>query len=67
LVLNFHFYSLIHDLEMFSFAYTGYGKEYIKSQKLSPDSYIQMAIQYAFYRYFCPYFEQIWIKLILFL
>jgi hypothetical protein len=42
---------LVDDLEMYSFAYTGYGKEYIKSQKLSPDSYIQMAIQYAFYRY----------------
>lgn len=41
---------LVADLEMFSFAYPGYGKEYIKSQKLSPDSYIQMAIQYAFYR-----------------
>ncbi|XP_059483056.1 carnitine O-acetyltransferase-like isoform X2 [Neocloeon triangulifer] len=41
---------LVDDLEMYSFAYTGYGKEYIKSQKLSPDSYVQMAIQYAFYR-----------------
>lgn len=49
LQLNLSF-RLVADLEMFSFAYTGYGKDYIKSQKLSPDSYIQMAIQYAFYR-----------------
>ncbi|XP_065345556.1 carnitine O-acetyltransferase-like isoform X1 [Cloeon dipterum] len=41
---------LVDDLEMYSFAFTGYGKEYIKSQKLSPDSYVQMGIQYAFFR-----------------
>ena len=31
--------------------YKDYGKGFIKKQKLSPDSYIQMAIQYAFYKY----------------
>lgn len=30
--------------------FKGYGKGFIKSQKMSPDSYIQMAMQYAFYR-----------------
>ncbi|KAB7506160.1 Carnitine O-acetyltransferase [Armadillidium nasatum] len=42
--------SLVQDLEMTCFTFTGFGKNYIKSQKLSPDSFIQMAIQLAFYR-----------------
>ncbi|GFQ96704.1 carnitine O-acetyltransferase [Trichonephila clavata] len=41
---------LVDDLEMSCFEYDTYGKEFIKSQKLSPDSYIQMAIQLAFYK-----------------
>lgn len=41
---------LVDDLEMSCFEYETYGKEFIKSQKLSPDSYIQMAIQLAFYK-----------------
>lgn len=42
--------SLVGDLEMTCFKFTGFGKNFIKSQKLSPDSFIQMAIQLAFYR-----------------
>lgn len=41
---------LIADLDMNYLHYTGYGKNWIKTQKLSPDSFIQMAIQYAFYK-----------------
>lgn len=41
---------LAEDLELNCFTFKMYGKEFIKSQKLSPDSYIQMAMQYAFYR-----------------
>ncbi|XP_055628400.1 carnitine O-acetyltransferase [Toxorhynchites rutilus septentrionalis] len=41
---------LISDLDMNYLHYTGYGKNFIKAQKMSPDSYIQMAIQYAFYK-----------------
>lgn len=41
---------LVNNLEMNCFTYKNYGKSFIKSQKLSPDSYIQMAQQYAFYR-----------------
>uniref|UniRef100_A0A4D5R9U8 Carnitine O-acetyltransferase n=1 Tax=Scolopendra viridis TaxID=118503 RepID=A0A4D5R9U8_SCOVI len=41
---------LVNDLDMNCFTYKAYGKNFIKSQKLSPDSYIQMAIQLAFYR-----------------
>ncbi|KAK3881695.1 hypothetical protein Pcinc_013879, partial [Petrolisthes cinctipes] len=42
--------SLVSDLEMTCFKFSGFGKSFIKSQKLSPDSFIQMAIQLAFYR-----------------
>ncbi|XP_042236015.1 carnitine O-acetyltransferase-like isoform X2 [Homarus americanus] len=42
--------SLVGDLEMTCFKFSGFGKNFIKSQKLSPDSFIQMAIQLAFYR-----------------
>ncbi|XP_013776464.1 carnitine O-acetyltransferase-like [Limulus polyphemus] len=41
---------MVKDLEMTVFKFNGYGKEFIKLQKLSPDSFIQMAIQLAFYR-----------------
>ncbi|XP_059048863.1 carnitine O-acetyltransferase-like [Achroia grisella] len=41
---------LVSNLELNCFTYEKYGKNFIKSQKLSPDSYLQMAMQYAFYR-----------------
>lgn len=46
----FSLFRLVDDLEMNCFAYTDYGKRFVKEQKLSPDSYIQMAQQLAFYR-----------------
>ncbi|KAG8199407.1 hypothetical protein JTE90_000275 [Oedothorax gibbosus] len=42
--------TLVDDLEMSCFTYEPYGKDFIKSQRLSPDSYVQMAIQLAFYK-----------------
>lgn len=42
--------SLVEDLEMTCFLFTGFGTSFIKSQRLSPDSFLQMAIQLAFYR-----------------
>ncbi|GLH09742.1 Choline O-acetyltransferase-like Protein [Gryllus bimaculatus] len=42
--------AMVDDLEMYGYVYKGYGKEFPKSQKMSPDSFIQMAIQFAFYR-----------------
>ncbi|XP_049865434.1 carnitine O-acetyltransferase-like [Pectinophora gossypiella] len=41
---------LVCNLELNCFTYDRYGKNFIKSQKMSPDSYLQMAMQYAFYR-----------------
>lgn len=41
---------LAADIKMDYLHFTDYGKGFIKTQRMSPDSYIQMAIQYAFYR-----------------
>lgn len=46
-----HIDELAGNLQMTVLDYKGYGKNFIKSQKMSPDSYIQMAMQYAFYKY----------------
>ena len=40
----------IKDLDLSVHKFTDYGKGFPKSQKLSPDSYIQIAFQLAFYR-----------------
>lgn len=50
IVVYLLYYRLAEDLEMNYIHFTDYGKDFIKTQKMSPDSYIQMAIQYAFYR-----------------
>ncbi|XP_018008579.1 carnitine O-acetyltransferase [Hyalella azteca] len=42
--------SLVEDLEMTCFVYDKYGKTFMKAKGVSPDSFIQMAIQLAFYR-----------------
>ncbi|XP_061163747.1 carnitine O-acetyltransferase-like isoform X2 [Saccostrea echinata] len=42
--------SLVKDVDLNVFKFTEYGKNFPKSQKLSPDSYLQMAFQLAYYR-----------------
>eukprot|EP00095_Tigriopus_kingsejongensis_P010617 maker-scaffold795_size96016-snap-gene-0.24 protein:Tk10617 transcript:maker-scaffold795_size96016-snap-gene-0.24-mRNA-1 annotation:"carnitine o-acetyltransferase isoform x2" len=42
--------SLSDDLEVRSLHFKGFGKSFVKKQRFSPDSFIQMAYQYAFYR-----------------
>lgn len=42
--------SLASNLDMFTLEFQEYGKDFIKSQKMSPDSFLQIAMQYAFYR-----------------
>ncbi|XP_037828590.1 LOW QUALITY PROTEIN: carnitine O-acetyltransferase-like [Lucilia sericata] len=41
---------LAEDLQLEVLQYKGYGKDFLKKQKLSPDSFVQMALQYAFYK-----------------
>ncbi|XP_064554016.1 carnitine O-acetyltransferase-like isoform X2 [Drosophila montana] len=41
---------LVHDLQMKVLKFDAYGKEYIKNKRLGPDSYVQMALQLAFYK-----------------
>lgn len=47
----FSFFSMISDIDLRCFVYAGYGKDFVKKQKMSPDAWIQMAFQLTFYRY----------------
>ncbi|KAK5908533.1 hypothetical protein CgunFtcFv8_016581 [Champsocephalus gunnari] len=40
----------VKNLDMNVYRFCDYGKEFIKKQKMSPDAYIQVALQLAFYR-----------------
>lgn len=51
IVNSSNFYRLSGNLDMEVLHYKNYGRNQIKKFKMSPDSFIQMAIQYAFYRY----------------
>ncbi|XP_040922668.1 choline O-acetyltransferase-like [Toxotes jaculatrix] len=41
---------LVNNLDMDVFKFKDYGKEFIKKQKMSPDAFIQVALQLAFYK-----------------
>ncbi|XP_036402999.1 choline O-acetyltransferase-like [Megalops cyprinoides] len=41
---------LVRNLDMNVFKFRVYGKEFIKKQKMSPDAYIQVTLQLAYYR-----------------
>lgn len=41
---------LVKNLDMNVQKFSDYGKEFIKKQKMSPDAYIQVALQLAYYR-----------------
>lgn len=41
---------LVKNLDMDVFKFSAYGKEFIKKQKMSPDAFIQVALQLTFYR-----------------
>ena len=41
---------LTSDLNLKLYSYEGYGKDFVKKCRLSPDSFIQMAIQLAFFK-----------------
>lgn len=40
----------ISDLDFFVYRYRGYGKSFIKNCKVSPDVYIQLALQLAYFK-----------------
>lgn len=44
--------NLIKDLDFQIFRFIGYGKDFIKSCKVSPDVYIQLALQLAYYKHY---------------
>lgn len=41
---------LSSDMDLYIKHYKSYGKEFLKKQKLSPDSFIQIALQYGYYK-----------------
>ncbi|CAM5156368.1 unnamed protein product [Natator depressus] len=41
---------IVNNLDFIAYTFENYGKEFIKKQKTSPDAYIQVALQLAFYR-----------------
>uniref|UniRef100_A0A8C9LD43 Choline O-acetyltransferase n=1 Tax=Pavo cristatus TaxID=9049 RepID=A0A8C9LD43_PAVCR len=41
---------IVKNLDFTAYKFVNYGKEFIKKQKTSPDAYIQVALQLAFYR-----------------
>ena len=42
---------LIDDLDFLVLRFPDYGKNFIKSVRCSPDAYLQLALQLAYYRY----------------
>ena len=42
--------SMVSDIDLRCFVYTGYGKDFVKKHKMSPDAWMQMAYQLTFYR-----------------
>ena len=51
LILLFVYFRHIENLELKAFKFMPFGKEFIKGQKLSPDAFVQVNLQLAYYRY----------------
>ncbi|XP_032905233.1 carnitine O-acetyltransferase isoform X2 [Amblyraja radiata] len=41
---------MVRDMDIKCFVFEHFGKDFVKSQRLSPDAYIQIALQLAYYR-----------------
>lgn len=46
----------ISELDFQVYRYRAYGREFMKSCRTSPDVYIQLALQYAYYKYVGQFF-----------
>lgn len=44
------FHRIVKNLDFVVYKFDNYGKTFIKQQKCSPDAFIQVALQLAFYR-----------------
>ncbi|XP_051465450.1 peroxisomal carnitine O-octanoyltransferase isoform X2 [Apus apus] len=44
------YYKKVSDLELVNYAFTSFGKALIKKKKLHPDTFVQLALQMAFYK-----------------
>lgn len=47
----FLFHRIVKNLDFIVYKFDDYGKTFIKKQKCSPDAFIQVALQLAFYRW----------------
>ncbi|XP_020633624.3 peroxisomal carnitine O-octanoyltransferase isoform X1 [Pogona vitticeps] len=46
-----HYKKKTSDVELVNYAFTSFGKSLIKKQKLHPDTFVQLALQLAYYRH----------------
>lgn len=50
-------FRLVRNLDMNVHKFYEYGKEFIKKLRMSPDAFIQVALQLAYYRYSRTWFS----------
>ena len=50
---NFFCYSFsaINDFDLYIFKFTDYGKDFPKQHNMSPDSFIQMCLQFSYFKF----------------
>ena len=48
-----YIYRMISTLDLYVMRFNEYGKNFPKSQNMSPDAYIQLALQLTYYKYVC--------------
>ena len=62
---------MISTLDLYVMRFNEYGKNFPKSQNMSPDAYIQLALQLTYYKYVCHtvfilnYYQQTCLRIVL--